>query len=68
MNVSVPNAHDKYPQMIILREKTPRQNPSGQWERIYELADGSVQTQQSEDGHFDAYEHQQQQYIPPSNQ
>ena len=65
MNVGVPNAHDKYPQMIMLREKTPRQNPNGQWERIYELADGSAQTATSNDGNFDAWE--QQNTSPPPN-
>jgi len=60
------SASKQYPQMIMLRERVPRQKPDGTWERLYGLADGSVQTQQSPDGNFDAYEQQQQQYAPPA--
>jgi RNA polymerase sigma factor (sigma-70 family) len=66
LNLSVPNLHDKYPQMIALRETVPRQTPDGKWQRIYTLADGSVQTATSNDGNFDAWE--QQNTSPPSNQ
>ena len=68
LNVGVPNAHDKYPQMIVLRERVPRQAPDGKWERIYGLADGSVQTIPSNEGNFEDWEKQQQQYNPPPNQ
>ena len=59
---------EQYPQMIVLRERFPRHNPDGGWEREYGLADGSVQTEESPDGNFDAYEQQQQQFGPPANQ
>jgi hypothetical protein len=54
--------------MLMLREITPRQAPDGKWERVYGLADGSVQKITSNDGNFDNWEKQQQQYIPPPNQ
>ena len=66
VNVGAANQH--YPQMIMLREKVARKMPNGEWEREYGLADGSVQMQYSQDGNFDAYEQQQQQYNPPPNQ
>jgi RNA polymerase sigma factor (sigma-70 family) len=66
LNLSVPNPHDKHPQMIALRERVPRQTPDGKWQRIYTLADGSVQTATSNDGNFDAWE--QQNTSPPPNQ
>jgi hypothetical protein len=66
LNLSVPNLHDKYPQMIALRERVPRRTPDGKWQRIYTLADGSVQTATSNDGNFDAWE--QQNTSPPPNQ
>jgi RNA polymerase sigma factor (sigma-70 family) len=55
-----------YPQMIASRKRVPRQRPDGIWERLYLLADGSVQTEISPDGNFDAYEQQQQRYTPPA--
>jgi RNA polymerase sigma factor (sigma-70 family) len=61
-------ANEHYPQMLMLREITPRQAPDGKWERVYGLADGSVWTETSTDGNFDAYEKQQQQYNPLPNQ
>ena len=60
------SASKQYPQMIMTRERVPRQKPDGTWERIYGLADGSVQTETSPDGNFDSYEQQQQQYGPPA--
>ena len=64
--VNIGVANEKFPQMIASRERVPRQKPDGSWERIYLLADGSVQTQTSQDGNFDAYEKQQQQAsLPP---
>jgi hypothetical protein len=47
---------DTMPEMIVFREKNPRQKLDGKWERVYTLADGSVQKRQSEDGNFEAYE------------
>jgi hypothetical protein len=64
-NTDVPQAHDKYPQMIMLRERVARQTPDGQWQRIYGLADGSVQTATSYDGSFVTWE--QQNTSPPPN-
>jgi RNA polymerase sigma factor (sigma-70 family) len=64
--VNVGMTDGQYPQAISIREKFPRQTPDGQWERIYELADGSAWYQTSDDGNFDAYE--QQHAIPPPNQ
>ena len=66
MNAGV--ASDHYPQMLMLREITPRQSPDGKWERTYGFADGSVQTITSNDGNFNDWEKQQQQYNPPPNQ
>ncbi len=68
MNVGIANEH--YPQMLILREITPRQSPDGNWERIYGLADGSVQKIHSNNGNFDAWEKEQFNtfYNPPKNQ
>jgi RNA polymerase sigma factor (sigma-70 family) len=51
------------PDDIIFREQNSHKDPSGAWERIYTFADGSVQTQYSDDGNFDAYE--KQHTIPP---
>lgn len=63
--VNVGMTDGEYPQAILLREKIACQTPDGQWQRIYELADGSVWTQTSADGNFDAYE---QQHSPQPNQ
>ncbi|MGI8964480.1 MAG: hypothetical protein ACR2H1_00140, partial [Limisphaerales bacterium] len=49
---------DSMPDMIIFREKVPRQMPDGRWERIYTLADGSVQKSHAVDGNFSAFEKQ----------
>ncbi|MEI9866517.1 MAG: sigma factor-like helix-turn-helix DNA-binding protein [Limisphaerales bacterium] len=66
VNAGIANEH--YPQMLILREITPRQAPDGKWERVYGFADGSVQTITSNDGSFDTWEKEQQQYNPPAHQ
>ncbi len=66
MNAGI--ANEQYPQMLTLREITPRQAPDGKWERIYGFADGSVQTITSNEGNFENWEKQQQQYNPPPNQ
>jgi hypothetical protein len=67
VNVGVPNAHDKYPQMIVLRERLARQAPDGTWRRVYGFADGRVVTATSYDGNFDAWE-KANTYSPPPNQ
>lgn len=64
--VNAGSASRQHPQMIMSREKNPRQMPDGGWEREYGLADGSVQTETSPDGNFDAYEQQQQQLSLPA--
>ena len=46
------------PEMIMFREKNPRQTLKGKWVREYGLVDGSVQTIYSDDGNFDVYEKQ----------
>jgi hypothetical protein len=66
--VNMGQTSKQYPQMITLRQRDPIQRPDGTWERFYGLADGSVQTQVSNDGNFDAYEKQQQQFGPPPSQ
>ena len=63
VNVGALN-YDK-PEMIVFREKTPRQLPGGGWERAYALVDGSVKNIYSPDGNFDFYEKQK---SPPPNQ
>ena len=44
------------PQMILFREKAARHLPDGTWERVYCLADGSVQRISRADGNFDEFE------------
>jgi hypothetical protein len=65
MNVGLVN--DTMPDKIIFRERIPRQTPDGKWQRVYGMADGSVWTQTSADGNFDAYE-KQHMISPPPNQ
>jgi len=64
MNVGLVN--DSTPDKLMIRERTPRQNPQGGWGRAYALADGSVQSEFSNDGNFDAFE-QQHSVSPPPN-
>jgi RNA polymerase sigma factor (sigma-70 family) len=63
--INVGSVGKQYPQMIMARERFPRQSSDGHWEREYCLADGSVQTITSPDGNFDSYEQKQQQFGPP---
>jgi RNA polymerase sigma factor (sigma-70 family) len=44
------------PQLLLFQEKAPRQRPDGMWEKAYGLCDGSVVTQVSDDGNFQAWE------------
>ena len=57
------------PDMIIFRERTPRVDANGSWERLYGLADGSVQTvyggDQGDEKKFAEFETQ---HSPPPNQ
>lgn len=55
------------PGKIIFRERVARQTPDGKWERVYGMADGSVEVQTSDDGNFNAFE-QQHTVSPPPNQ
>lgn len=64
--VNVGLVNDSMPDKIIFRERAPRQNPKGGWNRVYGLADGSVQTINSPDGNFDFFEREHT--ISQSNQ
>ena len=66
VNVNISNLKT-YPQAILMRERTARQDSDGKWRRIYCLADGSVQTATSYDGNFDAWE-KANTFSPPPNQ
>jgi hypothetical protein len=55
------------PGKIIFRERVTRRTPEGKWERVYGMADGSVEVLTSDDGNFDAFE-QQHMVSPPPNQ
>lgn len=44
------------PQLILFHEKEPRKLPDGSWEKVYGLADGSVQTARSTTGDFSKWE------------
>jgi hypothetical protein len=63
MNVGLVN--DTMPDKLIFREKAPRQISNGEWERVYGLSDGSVQTVKSDDINFTVWE---QQHSPPPGQ
>lgn len=54
--VNVGKANPNTPEAILARERTPRRNPQGGWERAYVLCDGSVQSIDSPDGNFDGWE------------
>jgi len=66
LNVGVPQSHEKHPQMMVLREQVARRTPDGKWQRIYLLADGSVQTATSDDGSFDSWEKENTEPPPPN--
>ena len=57
----------RHPDMVEMRERLARQAPDGTWNRIYGLADGSVQTAASNDGNFAAWE-KVNTYSPPVGQ
>jgi RNA polymerase sigma factor (sigma-70 family) len=54
--VNAGKANGRTPEAIAGRERTPRPTPSGKWERVYLMADGSVQVTSSPDGNFDSWE------------
>src|SRR6202453_1758295 len=66
MNVGMVNIN--LPYTLEIRERTPHQNLNGEWERIYAFADGSVQTINSSDGNFDAFERQHSASAQTANQ
>lgn len=47
---------EREPELILFREKAPRQLPDGRWARAYTFADGSVDEPVTSDGNFDAFE------------
>jgi RNA polymerase sigma factor (sigma-70 family) len=61
-------ANTSYPRAIAAREGTPRPSPFGGWERVYLLADGSVQRAASDDANFDAWEQANTDPIPAPSQ
>jgi hypothetical protein len=65
VNVGVTNARERFPQMIVLRERLARQAPDGTWRRIYGFADGRVVTATSYDGSFNAWEKANTELPPP---
>jgi len=46
------------PELLLLRERAPRQMPNGTWAKAYALADGSVVEKTSDDGNFSGFENQ----------
>jgi RNA polymerase sigma factor (sigma-70 family) len=69
VNAGVPQAREKYPQMLTLREKAPRQTPDRErWERIYGLADGSVETIYGRTPDANQFITFEAQHSPPPNQ
>jgi hypothetical protein len=54
--LNVGKVNDTFPQAAAARERMPRPSPLGGWERVYLLADGSVQIAHSPDGNFDDWE------------
>lgn len=44
------------PQLILFHEKEPRKLPDGRWEKVYGMADGSVQTARSDTRDFSKWE------------
>jgi len=64
--MNVGQANDSMPDVAILRERVARRMSTGySWEREYGLADGSVQTEYSDNGDFTGYE---KQHSPPPTQ
>jgi hypothetical protein len=65
--VNVDLVNGTMPGKMIFRERVARQTPNGKWKCVYGMADGSVEVQTSDDGNFDAFEHQHM-ISPPPNQ
>jgi RNA polymerase sigma factor (sigma-70 family) len=66
VNINVANPY-QYPQMIVLRERVPRQDPTGKWIRVYGLVDGSVQTVASDSDYSDWFSKEPDHQPPPGN-
>ncbi len=54
--VNMGKANPNTPLAILARERVPRRNPQGGWERAYILCDGFVEQINSPDGNFDGCE------------
>lgn len=65
-NQEQPSVKITEPQRWLFRERVPRQLSDGKWQRIYTLADGSVQTIASATGDFSFFEHHGS--LPPAGQ
>jgi RNA polymerase sigma factor (sigma-70 family) len=68
--VNIGSANESTPNMIILREREPRENPYnyGVWSRVYGLADGSAQTIYGNSSNAESFKIFEQQHSPPPNQ
>ena len=64
VNAGLPS--ERYPQMIIFRQRFPVRTENGKWSRVYGTVDGSVLTETSADGNFDDFERQH--VVLPPNQ
>jgi RNA polymerase sigma factor (sigma-70 family) len=65
--VNAGTVNDRYPQMLMFRERLARQASDGTWHRVYGFSDGSVWVATSYDGNFDAWE-KANTVSPPPNQ
>jgi RNA polymerase sigma factor (sigma-70 family) len=59
-----PPQHD-WPDVIVLRERNPRQTSDGKWARVYGMVDGQTIEQISADGNFESWE--KQHLMPAGN-
>lgn len=59
--------NDTMPEMIILREKEPRQDPQGAWYREYGFVDGSVTTIYGNSPDDKSFSNFEAQHAPPRN-
>ena len=57
-NGNLAGLHGDTKNVILIRERTSRQRPDGQWERIYAFTDGTAQPVVSESGDFSDWESQ----------
>ena len=54
-----------WPDVIVLRERNPRQTSDGKWARVYGMVDGQTIEQISADGNFESWE--KQHLMPAGN-